>query len=432
MEFKKLFADEEELTAKDNKALKTLENNKRRKYHNADTAKNIIQRLKDCGLEKYNKEPIEKFAYLQSIAQPVDKEWVVCKEGNLLMVGFYVAESDFGYVYRMMDVEDYNDSSIKGTTVKLAYIDNGNEYTDEYWLLFYEGDEAIDCLSLYHHVTVSKMDGETNDVEIDNDSVETNDADEIVTNEIGADDVEINEAEFKFVKVGYDPEGNKEWQVNSYYGTTEIEIAREWEKRLEEIDNEMRTYRKEDNTPFTLEDVREMKGFEGAVDKLTYTACCNNVYEFDYVFNAFNKEINGDLARLFHVMKWNGGWEKFTDILGIDRDEISATDGKLNCDVCEEYYKRLFNIKPANFGGEMINVDELTRDDVIKMIKEAEDSKGHYGKKARSPLARVSKKLGGWNVLYNKLEIKDKRLPINPTKEDYRYLVKNHYYRYMR
>ena len=80
----------------------------------------------------------------------------------------------------------------------------------------------------------------------------------------------------------------------------------------------------------------------------------------------------------------------------------------------------------------IINVNELTKDDVINMIKEAEMSRGHYGDKARSPLARVSKKLGGWNVLYNKLEINDKRLPINPTKEDYRYLVKNHYYRYMR
>ena len=106
MEFKTLFANHgEELTAKDNKSLKTLENNKRRKYHNADTAKNIIQRLKDCGLEEVNKAPIEKFAYLQSIAQPVDKEWVVCKEGNHLLVGFYVAESEFCYSYRMMDVE---------------------------------------------------------------------------------------------------------------------------------------------------------------------------------------------------------------------------------------------------------------------------------------------------------------------------------------
>ena len=392
MEFKTLFANHgEELTAKDNKSLKTLENNKRRKYHNADTAKNIIQRLKDCGLEEVNKAPIEKFAYLQSIAQPVDKEWVVCKEGNHLLVGFYVAESEFCYSYRMMDVEAYNDSSIKGTTVKLAYIDNGDEYADEYWLLFYEGDEAIDCLCLCHHVTFSKMvvdfpelfsnaeiDDDDDDVkivheadyvEIDNDAdyVEIdNDADEIVTNEVEIDNAndsledsgveacnstlkprgeEACDDEFKFVKVGYDPEGNKEWRVNSYYNTTEIEFAREWEKRLEEIDNEMRTYRKEDNTPFTLEDVREMKGFEGAVDKLTYTACCNNVYEFDYVFNAFNKEINGNLARLFHVMRWNGGWEKFTDILGIDRYEISATDGKLNCDVCKEYYKRLFGIR---------------------------------------------------------------------------------------
>ena len=80
----------------------------------------------------------------------------------------------------------------------------------------------------------------------------------------------------------------------------------------------------------------------------------------------------------------------------------------------------------------MINVDELTRDDVIKMVKEAEMSRGYYGDKARSPLARVSKKLGGWNVLYTKLEINDKRLPINPTKEDYRYLVKSNYYNNIR